>query len=47
MPITYESVCSGIEAATQPWHSLGMRAACFAEMSQHFAIASSARASEH
>lgn len=24
MPITYLSVCSGIEAATQGWHPLGM-----------------------
>ena len=24
--ITYGSVCSGIEAATQAWHPLGMRA---------------------
>jgi hypothetical protein len=29
-------VCSGIEAATQPWHSLGMRAACFAEIEPAF-----------
>jgi hypothetical protein len=36
MPTTYESVCSGIEAATQPWHSLGMRAACFAEIEPAF-----------
>lgn len=27
MEITYGSVCSGIEAATQGWHPLGMRAA--------------------
>ena len=32
MPITYGSACSGIEAATQAWHSLGMRAAWFAEI---------------
>ena len=32
MPITYGSVCSGIEAATQAWHTLGMRAAWFAEI---------------
>lgn len=32
MPITYGSVCSGIEAATQAWHPLGMRAAWFAEI---------------
>lgn len=32
MPITYGSVCSGIEAATQAWHALGMRAAWFAEI---------------
>ena len=31
MPITYGSVCSGIEAATQAWHPLGMRAAWFFE----------------
>ena len=32
MPISYGSVCSGIEAATQAWHPLGMRAARFAEI---------------
>ncbi|MEO8491795.1 DNA cytosine methyltransferase [Pseudomonas sp.] len=32
MPIKYGSVCSGIEAATQAWHPLGMRAAWFAEI---------------
>ncbi|PIB57809.1 DNA cytosine methyltransferase [Pseudomonas sp. 2995-1] len=32
MPMTYGSVCSGIEAATQAWHPLGMRAAWFAEI---------------
>jgi len=32
MPISYGSVCSGIEAATQAWHPLGMRAAWFAEI---------------
>jgi len=32
MPITYGSVCSGIEAATQAWHPLGMKAAWFAEI---------------
>ena len=32
MEITYGSVCSGIEAATQAWHPLGMRAAWFAEI---------------
>lgn len=32
MAITYGSVCSGIEAATQAWHPLGMRAAWFAEI---------------
>lgn len=32
MPITYGSVCSGIESATQAWHPLGMRAAWFAEI---------------
>ena len=32
MPITYGSVCSGIEAATQAWHLLGMRAVWFAEI---------------
>ena len=32
MPITYGSVCSGIEAATQAWHPLGMCAAWFAEI---------------
>ncbi|MGY2285216.1 DNA cytosine methyltransferase [Pseudomonas gingeri] len=30
--ITYGSVCSGIEAATQAWGPLGMRAAWFAEI---------------
>ena len=30
--ISYGSVCSGIEAATQAWHPLGMRAAWFAEI---------------
>jgi hypothetical protein len=30
MDVTYGSVCSGIEAATQAWHPLGMRAAWFA-----------------
>ncbi|WP_340052348.1 DNA cytosine methyltransferase, partial [Pseudomonas proteolytica] len=30
--ITYGSVCSGIEAATQAWHPLAMRAAWFAEI---------------
>ena len=32
MSVTYGSVCSGIEAATQAWHPLGMRAAWFAEI---------------
>ena len=32
MDMTYGSVCSGIEAATQAWHPLGMRAAWFAEI---------------
>ncbi|VVQ29730.1 putative BsuMI modification methylase subunit YdiP [Pseudomonas fluorescens] len=32
MPITYGSVCSGIEAATMAWHPLGMRATWFAEI---------------
>ena len=32
MTISYGSVCSGIEAATQAWHPLGMRAAWFAEI---------------
>ena len=32
MPISYGSVCSGIEAATLAWHPLGMRAAWFAEI---------------
>ena len=32
MTITYGSVCSGIEAATQAWHPLGMRGAWFAEI---------------
>ncbi|MPQ68300.1 DNA cytosine methyltransferase [Pseudomonas sp. MWU12-2319] len=32
MPITYGSVCSGIEAATIAWHPLGMRATWFAEI---------------
>src|SRR5471032_2655886 len=32
MEITYGSVCSGIESATQAWHPLGMRAAWFAEI---------------
>jgi DNA (cytosine-5)-methyltransferase 1 len=26
--ITYGSVCSGIEAASQVWHPLGVLAAC-------------------
>ncbi len=30
MPISYGSVCSGIEAATQAWHPPGMRAVWFA-----------------
>ena len=30
--ITYGSVCSGIKAATQAWHPLGMRAAWFVEI---------------
>lgn len=32
MPITYGSVCSGIEAATVAWHSLGWRADWYAEI---------------
>lgn len=32
MPITYGSVCSGIEAATVAWHPLGWRAEWFAEV---------------
>jgi DNA (cytosine-5)-methyltransferase 1 len=32
MPISYGSVCSGIEAATMAWHPLGMRATWFAEI---------------
>ncbi|ATB63598.1 DNA cytosine methyltransferase [Pseudomonas mosselii] len=32
MPITYGSVCSGIEAATIAWHPLGWRAAWYAEI---------------
>ncbi|WP_448649275.1 DNA cytosine methyltransferase [Pseudomonas corrugata] len=32
MPITYGSICSGIEAATQAWYPLGLRAAWFAEI---------------
>lgn len=32
MPITYGSVCSGIEAATMAWHPLGMHATWFAEI---------------
>ena len=32
MPIIYGSVCSGIEAATQAWHPLGMCAVWFAEI---------------
>lgn len=32
MPITYGSVCSGIEAATVAWHLLGWRAAWYAEI---------------
>ncbi|PAA14435.1 hypothetical protein CJU74_15110 [Pseudomonas fragi] len=32
MPIIYGSVCSGIEAATQAWHPLGMHAVWFAEI---------------
>ena len=31
-PITYGSVCSGIEAATQAWHPLGWRASFFSEI---------------
>lgn len=30
--ISYGSVCSGIEAATQAWHPLGTRAFWFAEI---------------
>ena len=36
MPITYGSVCSGIEAATQAWHPLGMRATWLAEIEPLF-----------
>lgn len=32
MPISYGSICSGIEAATMAWHPLGMRATWFAEI---------------
>lgn len=32
MPITYGSVCSGIEAATVAWHPLNWRAAWYAEI---------------
>jgi len=32
MPLVYGSVCSGIEAATAAWESLGWRAAFFAEI---------------
>lgn len=32
MPITYGSVCSGIEAATVAWESLGWRASWYAEI---------------
>ncbi|RCL28579.1 DNA cytosine methyltransferase [Pseudomonas sp. AFG_SD02_1510_Pfu_092] len=32
MPITYGSVCSGIEAATEAWHPLGWRADWYAEI---------------
>ena len=32
MPITYGSVCSGIEAATVAWHPLGWRAGWYAEI---------------
>ena len=32
MPITYGSVCSGIEAATVAWHPLGWQAEWFAEI---------------
>lgn len=32
MPITYGSVCSGIEAATLAWKPIGMRAVWFAEI---------------
>ncbi|MND48406.1 putative BsuMI modification methylase subunit YdiP [compost metagenome] len=32
MPITYGSVCSGIEAATAAWHPLGWRADWYAEI---------------
>jgi DNA (cytosine-5)-methyltransferase 1 len=34
MPITYGSVCSGIEAATVAWHPLGWRAEWYAEIEQ-------------
>lgn len=34
MPITYGSVCSGIEAATVAWHPLGWRADWYAEIEQ-------------
>jgi len=36
MAITYGSVCSGIEAATQAWHPLGMPAAWFTEFEPAF-----------
>ncbi|GAB7527940.1 hypothetical protein PS3A_03460 [Pseudomonas sp. 3A(2025)] len=32
MPITYGSVCSGIEATTVAWHPSGLRAAWYAEI---------------
>lgn len=32
MPVTYGSVCNGIEAATMAWHPLGMRTTWFAEI---------------
>ncbi|WP_210015067.1 DNA cytosine methyltransferase, partial [Pseudomonas palmensis] len=32
MPITYGSVCSGIEAATVAWHPLGWKASWYAEI---------------
>ncbi|RMV73064.1 hypothetical protein ALP05_04277 [Pseudomonas caricapapayae] len=31
-PLDYGSVCSGIEAGTAAWESLGMQAAWFAEI---------------
>jgi len=44
--ITYGSVCSGIEAATQAWHPMGMRAAWFAGSASAFCNRSDCRIDE-